>query len=379
MHDKNLNVSIRPSPEVRNHGIVRVVADVSSGPRRRPPFRGRRRINGARQRGLVRLVLLVGVVGWLVVLAARGWFGGGSDTQSTSAARASRPAASARLKGTTESVRLPQPLHGATAVSTESGLLVIGGADRTDVSTDKVVAIDPSAGGASVAGTLIQPLHDAAAATLGGRTMVFGGGAATTYDTVQELTPGGVAQQIGHLPGALSDLSAVTTAGAAYVLGGYDGQRPSASVYRTVDGRRFTTAGSLPTAVRYTAVAAIGDRIYAFGGELATGGDTDQIQEYDTGTGRASVAGHLPQAVSHASAVVLNGVIYVLGGRRGGTASSRIYLYDPARRAVLPAGRLPAPVFDGAAATAAGVGYLAGGIGARGTSVDSVLALSENH
>jgi hypothetical protein len=38
---------------------------------------------------------------------------------------------------------------------------------------------------------------------------------------------------------------------------------------------------------------------------------------------------------------------------------------------------LPSPVFDAAAGTVAGVGYLAGGIGAQGTSVDSVVSLSE--
>jgi hypothetical protein len=76
--------------------------------------------------------------------------------------------------------------------------------------------------------------------------------------------------------------------------------------------------------------------------------------------------------------VVLNGGIFVLGGRRSGTASSRIFRFDPSRRAVLPAGRLPEPVFDAAAGAAAGIGYLAGGIGARGTSVDSVVTVSEN-
>jgi N-acetylneuraminic acid mutarotase len=225
---------------------------------------------------------------------------------------------------------------------------------------------------------LVQPLHDAAAATLGGRTLVFGGGAATTYDTVQELAPGGSAHRIGHLPAALSDLSAVSIGGAVYVLGGYDGQQPSASVFRTIDGQSFTTVARLPTAVRYTAAAAIGNRIYAFGGELATGGDTDQIQEYDIGTGQASVAGRLPQSVSHASTVVLNGVIYVLGGRRNGAASSQILRFDPSRGAVKPAGRLPEPVFDAAAGTASGVGYLVGGIGSQGTSVDSVMTLSDH-
>jgi N-acetylneuraminic acid mutarotase len=170
----------------------------------------------------------------------------------------------------------------------------------------------------------------------------------------------------------------VTSGGGAYVLGGYDGNAPVGSVYRTGDGRSFTKAAELPTAVRYTAAAAIDNRVYAFGGELGTGGDTDQIQEYDAATGRASVVGHLPEGVDHASALVLNGVIYLLGGRRNGVASDRILRFDPSRHTVVPAGRLPAPVFDAATGTAFGVGYLAGGIGPQGTSVDSVVRLSEN-
>lgn len=226
-------------------------------------------------------------------------------------------------------------------------------------------------------GTLAEPMHDAAAATVHARTLVFGGGASTTYDTVQELTSGGSARQIGHLPVAVSDLSAVTSGDAVYVLGGYDGQQPVGSVFRTTRGRSFTREAELPTAVRYTAVAAIGSRIYAFGGELADGSETDQIQEYDNDTGRPSVAGRLPGAVSHASALVLNGAIYLLGGRRNGAASDRILRFEPSRHAVVPAGHLPAPVFDAAAGVASGVGYLAGGIGAQGTSVDSVVRLSD--
>jgi hypothetical protein len=354
------------------------VSDVQTDPPVRRTPRSRQRVSGARRRGLLRLVVLVALVGWLVVLAARGLFSGGSHAQTASTASAGGPPRAAPPKATTSSLRLPEPLHGATAAASGDRLLVIGGADRADVSTDRVLALEPRTSRASHAGSLVQPLHDAAAAALGGRTLVFGGGASTTYDTVQELSPGGTAREVGHLPVAVSDLSAVSTGAAVYVLGGYDGHAPVASVYRTSDGRSFSRVAGLPTAVRYTAAAAIGDRIYAFGGELGTGADTDEIQEYDGATGRAFVVGHLPQSVDHASAIVLNGVIYLVGGRRNGEASDRILRFDPSRRAVVPAGRLPAPVFDATAGTASGVGYLAGGIGARGTSVDSVVTLSEN-
>jgi len=322
-------------------------------------------------------VILVALVGWLVVLAARSVFSGGPKTHRTSTARSSAHARTGPVKAATSSLRLPNPIHGATAATSGNRFLVIGGADRADVSTDMVLALDPRSGKVSEGSTLVEPMHDAAAATVAGRSRVFGGGAATGFDTVQALVPGGPAHQIGRLPVAASALSSVTSGGAAYVLGGYDGEGPVASVYRTTDGRSFARVAQLPTAVRYTAAAAIGNRVYAFGGELSTGANTAHIQEYDTDTGRTYVIGHLPEGVDHASALVLNGVIYLAGGRRNGAASDRILRFDPSRHAVVPAGRLPSPVFDAASGTVAGVGYLAGGIGAQGTSVDSVVSLSE--
>src|SRR3954449_7802641 len=141
-------------------------------------------MSGARKRGLLRLVVLVGVVAWLLVLAARGWFSSDTHTQSTTGAKASAARVPPRLAAASTAMRLPQPLHGATAVAMKDGLLLIGGADRSDVSTDQVLRLDPQAGSVSRAGMLVGPLHDAAAASVGNRTLVFGGGASTTLDVV---------------------------------------------------------------------------------------------------------------------------------------------------------------------------------------------------
>ena len=334
-------------------------------------------MSGARKRGLVRLAILLGLVGWLVVLAIQALFGGGSPSRTASVASASGSAVPVRLRAETSAMRLPRPLHGATAATSGDGVLVIGGADRSDVSTDQVLLLNARTNNVSHAGALISAMHDAAATSLGGRTLVFGGGASTGFDLVQELDAG-PARQIGRMPYAASDLSAVTVDGAGYVLGGYDGQSPVDSILRTTDGRTIDRAGRLSTPVRYTAAAALGTRIYAFGGELGSGAATSDIQEFDTTTGRASIVGHLSQPVDHASAVVLGGNLYILGGRRNGEASDRILRFDASRRAVVPEGRLPEPVFDAAAGIAAGVGYLAGGIGAQGTSVDSIVALRQS-
>jgi Kelch motif protein len=335
-------------------------------------------MSGARQRGLVRLAVLVGSLAGLLYLI-HGVGGGSTPTSETGLVRGSAGAATGpppkRLIARTLPERLPTSLHGDAVAPVPDGLLVIGGADRSDTSLAGVSHLDSQTGRVSPGGSLSAPLHDLGAATLGGKTYAFGGGASTTVDTVQSLRLGGTAQPVGHLPAPLSDLSATSVAGGIYLLGGYDGQSPSASVFQTVDGRSFTRVARLPTPIRYTAVATSGDKIYAFGGELANGQDTSDIQEYDIGTERAVVAGQLPQPLSHAAAVTLNGTIFLLGGRRGGTGSNQILRFDPDHNTVVPAGHLPSPVFDGAAGVAGGAGYLMGGVGPGGTSVDSIVAL----
>jgi hypothetical protein len=259
--------------------------------------------------------------------------------------------------------------------SASNGLLVIGGADRNDVSTGSVLRLDPASGKITAAGSLAQPLHDAAAASLGSQTLVFGGGSAATVDTAQSLTPGGGATVTGHLPAPASDLSALSVGGAAFVLGGYDGQRPLSSVLRTTDGRTFAGVGRLLDGVRYTATATLGGKIYAFGGELASGQDSSEIQEYDIATKRTVIAGHLPDPVAHAATVALHGTVYLLGGRRSGVASDQILRFDPSTNTAVPAGRLPHAVFDGAAATAGDRGFLVGGVGPTGTTLDSIIVV----
>jgi Kelch motif protein len=334
-------------------------------------------MSATRQRGLVRLAVLVASLAGLLYLI-HGVGGGSSPTSETGLVRGSAGGDTGpppkRLTARTLSQHLPTPVHGEAVTPVPDGLLAIGGADRSDTSLDSISHMDTH-GRVTPAGTLSAPLHDLAAATLGGTTYSFGGGASSTVDTVQKLTTGGTAQPVGHLPAPLSDLSATAVAGGMYILGGYDGKSPSASVFQTLDGRNFTRVARLPTPIRYTAMATLSDKVYAFGGELANGQDTNDIQEYDIGTEKAVVAGHLPQPLSHAAAVTLNGSIFVLGGRRGGSGSDQILRFDPDHNTVVPAGRLPSPLFDGAAGVAGGTAYLMGGVGAGGTSTDSIVAL----
>jgi hypothetical protein len=334
-----------------------------------------------RRRGRRRLATLVVAAAALVaVLAELGRSGSGGDGggAATAPASATRTVLVARLA----SPSLPAPVSGESAVAVRGGLLILGGLDSSGASASGVFRLDAASGRLEPAGSLSGPLHDAAAAALPGRVLVFGGGAETGTDAVQSLpapgggvAPGATASVVGRLPTVRSDLSAVTVGGSAYLLGGYDGRVPLATVLRSSDGRSFEQVATLPVPARYVAAAALGGRIYAFGGETASGAPTDAIREVDPRGGAARVVGHLPEAVSHAAAVALGGSIYVLGGEASGGPVDRIWRFDPASARVAPAGRLPLAVADGAAATLGETAYLVGGSGAGGASLRTVVTL----
>ena len=196
---------------------------------------------------------------------------------------------------------LPAPISGEAVVATATGPLIIGGLDAASNSAGGVFVLDPASGELSEVGSLTGPLHDAAATVLGNRVLVFGGGTETSSDEVQALAapggrvaPGTAAETVGKLPTVRSDLSAVTIGKTAYVLGGYDGATPLASVLATPDGSTFTEVAQLPEPARYLAVATLGGRIYAFGGE--TGERVRQRRDPGSRPESRNRQGHRPPA-----------------------------------------------------------------------------------
>jgi hypothetical protein len=261
--------------------------------------------------------------------------------------------------------------------------LILGGLDASGSSASGVFLLNPVNGRLSEAGSLTGPLHDSAAAVLGERVVVFGGGTEASTDAVQALSaPDGIvaaptsAKAIGRLPSVRSDLSAVTVGETAYVLGGYDGGKLIDSVLATTDGSTFSQVTRLPAPARYLAVTALGGRIYAFGGETASGSAGDAIQEVDPRAGTAHIVGHLPEAVSHASAVALDGAIYLLGGEAEGSPTSQIWRFEPGKKIASTAGKLPQPISGGAAAAIGSSAFLIGGVGAGEAPLRTVLKLS---
>ena len=251
--------------------------------------------------------------------------------------------------------RLAEPVSRAVAVENGSRIIVLGGLASGDVTTSRVVAIDPNSWTSRADGQLREAVHDASGAALGGHAVVFGGGASTEVAATQSWTDG-TTRIIGALPGPRSDSSATTVGTTAYVAGGFNGSSMDRAVLATGNGRSFRTVAYLKQGVRYAAVAALDGAIYVIGGELATtegtstGPQSRLVQRIDPATGRTRVVGRLPWGIGHAMAFAIDGRLYLAGGRRGTQATARIWRIDPDNGRPTPAGRLPQAISDSAVA-----------------------------
>ena len=259
---------------------------------------------------------------------------------------------------------LPAPVSRPVVLPDGSGFLILGGLATGDVSTARIVAVDPESGRSQLAGSLAVAVHDSAGAELHGEWFVFGGGSFSTVSEVQAWTAG-KATDLGRLPEARSDLSAATTGATAYVLGGFDGSTLTPDVLATTDGVTFRVVAKLAVPVRYGAAAVADGALWIVGGVTGTSEgsttETDAVQKVDLATGRATVTGHLPQAMGHATAVGLGGQVFVLGGRSGTIPSATIWRLDPNAGTVQSVGQLPQALSDAGSVVVGDTGYLVGG------------------
>jgi len=310
---------------------------------------------------------------------------------------------------------LPAPVSREVVIPGRHGrLIVLGGLTPGGASATGVYSVRTRTGAARRIGALGVAVHDAAGALTGGRALVFGGGSAASIATVQGFNlhrgNGRAAAGPAHLPNARSDLAAVTVGATTYLLGGYDGARPDASVLATTDGRTFRSVAALRVPVRYPAVAALGGKIFVFGGLAITGPragtPVNTIQAVDPARHTCSVIGRLPEPLAGAAAVTLDGEVFVAGGEStvpqprapgmgttqyrahgpgagsetGGARTSTVstvWAFQPATGRLLPAGRLQVPVSHAAVAVSGSRAWIVGGE-SHGALVAAVQMLRPN-
>ena len=289
------------------------------------------------------------------------------------------PAAATRLTATTETWHLPAPVSRPVVLPDPAGFLILGGLASGDVSTDRIVQVDPASGSGQLVGNLGLAVHDSAGAALGARFYVFGGGSYSTVSSVQAWAAG-TATTVAHLPQSRSDLTTVSSGGTAWIVGGFDGTNMDSQVLATTDGTTYRPVATLPVPVRYAAAAYADGHLWVFGGVTSTdeGGtsQTDVIQRVDPVTGQAAVVGHLAQPMGHATAVTLGGSVFLVGGRSGSTPSSAIWRLDPASGSLSAAGTLPQALSDAGSVVDGDVAYLVGGeVSGPAQPLDTVTAL----
>jgi len=310
---------------------------------------------------------------------------------------------------------LPAPISREAVVPGRHGrLIVLGGLTPGGASAAGVYSVRTRTGATRRIGALGVAVHDAAGAVVGGSALVFGGGSAASIAAVQGFPlPGGHrggASGPAHLPQARSDLAAVTVGATTYLVGGYDGARPDASVLATTDGRTFRNVAALRVPVRYPAVAALGGKIFVFGGLAVTGPSAGTpvttIQAVDPARHTSSVIGHLPEPLAGAAAVTLHGEVFVAGGETtvpqprkpgmgttqyrargprvgsetGGARTftvSTIWAFQTETGRLLPAARLQVPVSHAAITVSGSSAWIVGGE-SHGVLVAAVQMLRPN-
>ena len=242
--------------------------------------------------------------------------------------------------------------------------VVAGGLVAGDQSTATAYRLDPANGH-------VQPLRRPAGTActtppgvlLGGRPVVLGGGNASEQDVVQVRRRGRLDASAGTCRSARSDLAAVTVAGRALVIGGYDAVTPAVpAVLASRDGASWLVVGALPVPVRYAAGVAQGGAVWLFGGERS-GAQQTAVQRIDATTGKAQVVTHLPRPLGHAAAIAFGRRVLLAGGRTGSDVDDEPdVVVRPRDRRFSRAGRLPVPLADTAVAVVGGDrGYLVGG------------------
>jgi hypothetical protein len=211
--------------------------------------------------------------------------------------------------------------------------------------------------------SLRAPLRDPASAGLGdGRFVLLGGldAADTSSAGIEVADLRGLLSSF-TLPLAQHDAQAAALGGKVYVFGG--GSFSELDHILSFDPARgaVSAAGSLPRAQSDVAVAESGATAYVVGGFDGTNW-LDTILAFQPGS-PVRVAARLPVTLRYSAVSAVDGRLLIIGGSTPTGASDGIYRFDPGTGRVLRIGRLVHPITHAGAATLGSSVYLVGGRG----------------
>jgi outer membrane protein assembly factor BamB len=173
-----------------------------------------------------------------------------------------------------------------------------------------------------------------------------------------------VVRRLGSLPAPVQDAAVAALGGRVYAFGGLDGAQASVASVTTLVGAGAHTGAALPVAIHDAAAAAVGGRLYVFGG--------GQVQSYagigrfDPGSGRTRLVGSLPTPLSDLAVATIGATAYIVGGYTGSVFSDRIVAFTG--RHARTVGRLPEGLRYAAVAAVGSDVVIAGGRTTQGPS-----------
>jgi len=218
---------------------------------------------------------------------------------------------------------------------------------------DSAAPVDQSAAGTwATRAPLPTARQEVAVAALGELIYVIGGfGAAAepvaTVEAYDVAADRWQARSPYRMP--VHHAAAAVVGGRLYVVGGYTGGRVGwlrlASLHEYDPARdTWIARAAMPTPRGALAVAVVGDRLHALGGDAD--GVTGVHEVYDPRSDRWTSAATMPTARDHLAAVAVGGRVWALGGRTSffGTQYANVEIYDPVTDswrvgAPLPVGR----------------------------------------
>lgn len=206
------------------------------------------------------------------------------------------------------------------------------------------------------------PSMDLAAAGLGGKVYAMGGqtisfDSSSVTNQLAAYDPNPAAPGWTTLAPMLvkrTHLSAATSGGFLYALGGTDNIVVHASMERYDPGTNSWTMRASMSAPRWDIVAgSVNGTIYAAGGMSAGGTPVNTLEAYDPVSDTWTPRAPMPTPRANATGGVANGILYVVGGGSVTSPVSTVEAYDPASNTWTT--RAPLPGILGTTAAAATV------------------------
>ena len=173
-----------------------------------------------------------------------------------------------------------------------------------------------------------------------------------------------VVARVGTLPAPVQDPAVAALGDRVYAFGGLDGAQASVASVTTFASAGAHTGAQLPVAIHDAAAAAVDGRLYVFGGGQSQ--SYAGIGRFDPASGRTRLVGSLPTPLSDLAVATIGPTAYIVGGYTGAIFSDRIVAFTGGHARTV--GRLPVGLRYAAVAALGGRLVIAGGRTASGPS-----------